>query len=238
MRDWSQAFAPTLSRLEPKAGAGLSLQHGSKMVVLNQSLVQQGIAERGAATTAGLSCAYIPMRVADAWRFMKGLPVDEEEFALQGLTEIEGVHAMGKLQHMPLSLRSLTFGDAFNQSLEEAILPRNLERLVFGHQFDKCLEQVHWPRNLQSLTLGQQFNQPLQGVEFPASLQSLALGEMFDQPLVGVQFPMQLQQLTLGNTFNQSLDALYLLQPRPKTRRELPTTFPNWWIVQFGPLGK
>ena len=96
MRDWSQAFAPTLSRLEPKAGAGLSLQHGSKMVVLNQSLVQKGIAERGAATTAGLSCAYIPMKVADARRFMKGLPVDEEEFALQGLTEIEGVPCDGQ----------------------------------------------------------------------------------------------------------------------------------------------
>ena len=115
----------------------------------------------------------------------------------------------------------MTFGDAFNQSLEEVIFAQEFgEGWCLAYQFDKSLERVHWPRNLQSLTLGQQFNQPLQGVEFPASLQSLALGEMFDQPLVGVQFPMQLQQLTLGNTFNQSLDALYLLQPHPKTRRE------------------
>eukprot|EP00434_Breviolum_minutum_P030039 symbB.v1.2.026561.t2/scaffold2666.1/size75462/1 len=105
-----------------------------------------------------------------------------------------------------LRLQSLTFGDQFNQSLDDVTWPAGLQSLTFGWGFDQNLDQVTWPACLQSLTFGHRFNQSLDNVTWPAGLQSLTFGEDFHQSLDNVTWPAGLQSLTFGNLFNQNQD--------------------------------
>ena len=64
-------------------GRNLSLQHGSKPLVLHQSLEDQGVGP-----SAALSCVFVPTDLDAAFRFMQGLI--DDEFALEGLSKMEG----------------------------------------------------------------------------------------------------------------------------------------------------
>lgn len=120
-----------------------------------------------------------PTDFYDVWRCVKAFHVAEEHSALEGVTQIAGVTSANIsnmcLQNLPKSLQSLTFGWAFNESLQRLTLPNNLQSVSFGYCFDQSLEQVHLPNNLQSLTSGNGFNQSLEQVTLPTSLQSLTL---------------------------------------------------------------
>ena len=61
-------------------------------------------------------------------------------------------------------VQTLTFGDAFNQSLDGVTLPSGLQTLTFGMWFNKSLKQVMLPSGLQRLTFGAAFDQRLGGV--------------------------------------------------------------------------
>ena len=61
----------------------------------------------------------------------------------------------------PEGLRTLRFGDLFNQPLGS--LPKHLETLKFGHDFDQSVGC--WPSSLQHLALGDCFNQNLHHTE-------------------------------------------------------------------------
>ena len=111
---------------------------------------------------------------------------------------------------LPSSLRSLTFGDNFNQSLNGFHLPSSLQSLTFGDKFNQSLEGIQVPGSLQNLTFGRRFNQSLEGTQLPSSLQSLTFGDNFDQSLEGIQLPSSLQSLTFGYKFNQSLEGIQL----------------------------
>ena len=68
-----------------------------------ESLEQQGIGGK----TATLFCTYMQTDLYSAWRFVKGLPTPEAEFALEGVTSLE-VQTKGEyFFHLPTSLRSL-----------------------------------------------------------------------------------------------------------------------------------
>ena len=77
---------------------------------------------------------------------------------------------------LPKNLRSLTFGDGFNQSLDQISWPQELEHLTFGDRFNQSLEHVTLPPKLQTLTFGYEFSWSLQGVHLPSSLQDLTFG--------------------------------------------------------------
>jgi len=50
-----------------------------------------------------LSYLYIPINLYAAWKYLKGRAVLEEEFALHGVTKIEGVESGNQLQNLPHS---------------------------------------------------------------------------------------------------------------------------------------
>eukprot|EP00435_Cladocopium_sp_Y103_P012392 s1020_g3.t1 len=79
----------------------------------------------------------------------------------------------------PDSLESLTFGTAFNHSLEGVILPENLQSLTFGNRFNHSMEHVLSPQGLRSLTFGKQFRQNLEQISWPSSLSELTLGSSY-----------------------------------------------------------
>ena len=183
-----------------KPGVSVSLTHSeSGALHLNKTLLQQGLV--GNIT---LSCTYTPTSVYAAWQWFQGQIVPEDENACDGVTELKGINHWIPL-HLPRSLKSLTFGDRFDTSLDSLNLPTNLQSLTFGRSFNRNLERVNWPSSLQHLTFGSQFNQSLAGVTFPSCLPTLTFGSQFNQRLAGGTLPISLQTLTFGSQFDQSL---------------------------------
>jgi hypothetical protein len=148
--------------LSCKAGAKLVVHSVKRKLTLDENLEDQGIVGK----TAMLSCTYIPTDVYTAWRYSCELPTCEREFALEGVTHLEGATHGEYLQHLPCSLAKLTFGEDFNQSLEQVTLPSSLKNLSFGRNFDQSLERVTLPSTLQSLSFGECFNQSQERVTF------------------------------------------------------------------------
>ena len=189
--------------LPSQVGARIVLHCKDVRLVLNKTLKEQGIVGQ----MASISCTYVPIEWSSAWRLAKGALDDDnpcDVFALEGLTEVTGIESMKSLG-LPETLRKLSVGEIFNESLEHVIWPQSLQSLTLGGMFNQDLQHVSWPRNLQSLTFGA-FNQSLQNVTFPDSLRNLTFGAGFNQKLVGVTFPSSLQSLRFGAQFNQSLD--------------------------------
>ena len=85
--------------LPPKGGARLVLHHLGSPLVLGQTLQEQGILR-----TSTLSCTYIPTDLYRAWCYINQFPVSEEEFAMEGVTEIAGAATSHYLNHLPPSL--------------------------------------------------------------------------------------------------------------------------------------
>ena len=177
--------------------------HTSRLA-LNESLQQQGLGGQ----RAQVSATYIPINLLAAVRFAIGDSVEDEEFSLNGITQVTDVSdKMPALLHnLPKSLRTLTFAHGFNQEIHRMRLPAGLQSLTFGHNFNQSLDNVTWPAGLQSLTFGQNFHQTLDNVTWPAGLQSLTFGQKFNQSVDNVTWPAGLQSLTFGQNFNQSVD--------------------------------
>eukprot|EP00434_Breviolum_minutum_P013234 symbB.v1.2.011657.t2/scaffold780.1/size163283/1 len=184
--------------------------HGKAMwgtrLVLHESLQQQGLGGQ----RAQVSATYMPVNLHAAWRFAHGHSVEDEEFSLNGVTEVTNVsdQMFALLHKLPKSLRTLTFAPGFNQENHRMRLPEGLQHLTFGSMFNHSLDKVTWPSRLQSLTFGNYFDQNLDKVTWPAGLQSLTFGVCFNQSLDKVMWPAGLQGLTLGAHFNRSLDNL------------------------------
>eukprot|EP00435_Cladocopium_sp_Y103_P034204 s1900_g8.t2 len=126
-----------------------------------------------------------------------------------------------------MNLKDLTFGEAFNQSLETVSLPSSLKRLTlggfnqsldhvtfpdglltltFGRSFSQPMNRVSWPKQLETLTFGEAFNQSLEHVSLPSTLKTLIFGDSFNHSFEHVVLPRSLESLSLGESFNQTLD--------------------------------
>ena len=135
-------------KLPCKPGAKLAVHHVNRKLALEETLGEQGIVGK----SAMLSCTYIPTNVYTAWCYVCGLPTAEREFALEGLTKLEGLTYGVFLHNLPCSLASLSFGNMFNQSLERVTLPSSLQSLSFGFKFNQSLERVTLPSSLRSFS--------------------------------------------------------------------------------------
>ena len=98
-------------------------------------------------------------------------------------------------------LRSLTIGQitAHWASVRE---------LTLGFDFNESVREVEWPGNLRSLTLGPHFNQPMSGVNLPSCLQTLIFGTRFNQDLQSFVLPHNLQCLSPGDSFNKPVQTI------------------------------
>eukprot|EP00435_Cladocopium_sp_Y103_P057833 s56_g20.t1 len=184
-----------------KPGTHISVQHGSSPLSLDQTLRQQGLGE-----CVTLSYVYVPVDILAAWKYLQGEHVEDEEFALHGLTRIEGVKSARQLLQLPSSLQHLKLDRNFNESIAQVSFPNGIKTMIFGDAFRATLHGMTLPAGLQTLTFGQCFNQSLDGVSLPAGLQTLTFGKCFNQSLDGVSLPAGLQTLTFGPYFNQRLD--------------------------------
>ena len=163
-----------LDKVPSKPGLQVVLSHTSRLA-LNESLQQQGFGGQ----QAQVSATYMPINLLAALRFAHGDIVEDEEFSLNGITEMTGVsdEKPALLKNLPKSLRTLTFAPGFNQGLHHIRLPAGLSNLTFGQTFNQSLDTVTWPPGLKSLTFGAHFNQNLDNVTWQAGLQSLTFGD-------------------------------------------------------------
>ena len=83
-------------KLPRKSGAKIAVQHLNEKLKLDENLGEQGIVGK----SATLSCTYIPINVYTAWLCLSAsdLPDCEREFALEGVTSIEGASQENHLQ--------------------------------------------------------------------------------------------------------------------------------------------
>ena len=108
-----------LDKVPCKPGLQLVVSHTSRLV-LHESLQQQGLGGQ----RAQVSATYMPVNLLAALLFVHGCNVEDEEFTLNGITEVTGVsHEMPALLHnLPKSLRKLTFACPFNQGLHDIFM--------------------------------------------------------------------------------------------------------------------
>ncbi len=94
---------------------------------------------------------------------------------------------------LPIILKELTFGDSFNQKLNQWVLPSGITKLKFGDSFDQKLSISRnrlenfinkiisvpvinlLPRYLTELSLGRSFNQPLSLEILPSKIKKIKL---------------------------------------------------------------
>ena len=102
---------------------------------------------------------------------------------------------------LPSGLQTLTFGYAYNQSLEKVTLPSGLQTLTFGYAYNQSLEKVTLPSGLQTLTFGRCYNQSLEKVTLPSGLQTLTLSHCYNQSLEQVNRPSGLVVVFVCDTW-------------------------------------
>ena len=117
-----------LDKVPCKPGLQLAVSHNSRLA-LNQSLKQQGLGGQ----RAQVSATYMPVNLLAALRFAHGCNVEDEEFTLNGITEMKGVsdNMPALLHNLPESLQALTFAPGFNQGLHQVRLPPGLQSVTF-----------------------------------------------------------------------------------------------------------
>lgn len=103
---------------------------------------------------------------------------------------------------LPKNLRTLTFGDDFDQALQHVAFPDSLEELTFGESFHQSWEEVALPASLKSLKFGKRFIPKLEAAKLPENLECLIFassGHAFDQSLRHASLPSHIQRLQTGS---------------------------------------
>ena len=75
----------------------------------------------------------MPVNLLAALHFAYGHGIEDEDFSLNGITEMTGVDGATSalLQNLPESLRTLTFAPDFHQELHNVRLPPGLQKSDF-----------------------------------------------------------------------------------------------------------
>ncbi|KAF2078546.1 hypothetical protein CYY_000170 [Polysphondylium violaceum] len=108
----------------------------------------------------------------------------------------------GTLDH--LNIKSITFGEWFNQALPIGSIPESVEKVIFSRE-SQFNQQLFRFENVTFLDLGFKFNLPLRKFMFPKTLKYLYLSECFNQPIKRNMLPKTLHSLYFGLKFNQPI---------------------------------
>lgn len=121
------------------------------------------------------------------------------------VVHVTDVTTIKQLPSLPKSVRSITFGAFFNQSLPVGIIPSSVVQVTFGYYFNQPLHVGSIPSSITHLTFDRSFNQTLQVGVIPASVTQLTFGHDFNQSLQIGFIPSSVTHLKFGVYFNQTL---------------------------------
>ena len=76
-----------------------------------------------------LSYLFLPVNLCAAWKYLQGKQVEDEEFSLHGVQQIEGVRSGYQFFELPSTLLHLSFSGRFNKNLNDVIFPTGLQGL-------------------------------------------------------------------------------------------------------------
>jgi hypothetical protein len=113
------------------------------------------------------------------------------------LSHISSINLM-----MFISLRILSFKEAYDVDISELLIPQNVHTIICGHYFNKPINCITWPRALNRLEFGCHFNQDINELNNVVNLATLILGTYFNQP---IQHLNSIQELTLGYNYTQDV---------------------------------
>ena len=144
----------------------------------------------------------------------------------------------------PDSVKYITFGDSFNQSLDINAFPKNVVTLDFGYSFNQEIKKYVLPLKLEELYFDAKFNQKFKSGILPQSLKILKFGCHYNQPLEKNSLPNNLRNLFLGCQFNKliSVDilpsSLYYLNigcsyDYPLTTEVLPNELKELYVSKY-----
>jgi len=105
--------------------------------------------------------------------------------------------------NLPSTIRAVTLGDRFNQSIK-GIIPPNVTHLTFGYDFDVAIDKDDIPSSVTDLVLGYKYNHDIRGI-IPASVKYLAFGALFNRRILSGDIPSSVETLTLGGCSNNVL---------------------------------
>ncbi len=115
-----------------------------------------------------------------------------------------------KKNTLPVKLTELVFGSNFNQRIDIDILPHKITNLYFSCQFNQPLIPGALPKELIHLKFGHSFNQIIPEMLLPKKLSKLHLGYMFNQPLSHGSLPVSLKYLLFNDTYDQLIEQIVL----------------------------
>ena len=171
-----------------------------KLVIDDEPLTEKDIVITSVSAVTCVKCSPAKDKQEDAVRAAEGL-----------LRSGQSLDILSLENHLIwLTLQNLTFGEYFDQSMDNVTLPSGLQSLTFGANYNKSMDNVALPSGLQSLTFRYRFNQSMDNVALPSGFQSLTFGTHFNQSMANVALPSSLQSLTFGTAFNQSMDNVTL----------------------------
>lgn len=101
-------------------------------------------------------------------------------------------------------IKTVTFGDHFNESIEGVEFPEGVRTIIFGDSFNSSIEGVLWPSSLRTVIFGDHFNQSVEEVRWPSNVTLIEFGRGFNQPVKKVWWPSELNTIIFGENFNQS----------------------------------
>lgn len=102
-------------------------------------------------------------------------------------------------------IKYLTFGNDYNQEINQGVLP-DLFELKFGKMFNKKIGCGVLPNSLKKLTFGDNYNQEIEYGVLPDNLEELRFGNGFNKKINRGVLPYRLTLLKLGDGYNFSLD--------------------------------
>ncbi|KYR03086.1 hypothetical protein DLAC_00578 [Tieghemostelium lacteum] len=105
-------------------------------------------------------------------------------------------------------LKKLTFGELYNQPINEFTFPETVKELIFGDSFQQPISRNQLPKSLVILDLGYNNHQLLDSL--PHGLEEIKFGEIFNRKIMPGEIPTTVKRLVFGYAFNQPLDPFTL----------------------------
>ena len=189
----------------------LSLANGNSVVSRNLSLNENSIYDGQELTLvwspSKIGCfRFLCEKKYSANMFSLPFPLNAEETEVwENMPSIHWLHLKIGGHTFPDHMESLSFCNKFNMGLRTVDLPSGLRSLTFGERFNQRLDdrssrEMHvfrvaksvLPSHLDSLKFGRDFNRSLHGTTLPSALRYLSFGDRFNQKLDDPMLPQHI----------------------------------------------
>lgn len=192
----------TQEQLKLQPGRRFMILHNGSMLHLNTDLSDHDIYKE----IGTISCTLLPTDLNAVQRFLQKQNVSDEEFSLQGITQL---HCQDFFGPFPTSIQSLKLEMSCIDiaCMDILKLPHQLKTLMLDFQHRQIQSKHFFPEELKTLTL--KTSVPFNTLSLPTKIKNLTLWGP-RQTLGDIHLPTNLENLSFGWDFSEHLDELSL----------------------------